>query len=149
VPDSKQRGLPPRLYVPIVAVFAIVFLGAMAWLLRIGFGTSGGVFGSGTGAPAAGASALPVSAQSQGSNVNVEGGGPPPAVQVQLAQLRARIAKNPKDDVALTQLADLYLAAGMYAKAVPLYKRALAANPRNAAAAEGFSQAQNALSQEH
>jgi hypothetical protein len=146
VPDSQQRGLPPRVYVPIVLVIAVVFLGAMAWLLRIGFGTSGSVFGSGTGATAAGAKAAPVQPGSQGSNVNVEGGGPPAAVRVQLAQLRDRITKNPKDDVALTQLGDLYLAAGMYAKAIPLYKRALVANPHNAAATEGLSQAQTGLS---
>lgn len=146
--DSKQRGLPPRVYLPIVAIIAILFLAAMAWLLRIGFGTSGSVFGSGTGAASAGATAAAAPQQAPGSNVNVEGGGPPAAVQMQLAELRARIAKNPKDDVALTQLGDLYLAAGMYDKAIPLYKRALTANPKNAAASEGLSQAQDALSQE-
>lgn len=149
--DFQQRGLPPRVYIPIVAIVAVVFLGLMAWLLHIGFGTTGSVFGTGTGAGAAGAgaTAAPQQQQAPGSNVNVEGGGPPAAVQMQLAELRARIAKNPKDDVALTQLGDLYLAAGMYDKAVPLYKRALAVNPKNAAASEGLSQAQTALSQEH
>ncbi|MGZ3549229.1 MAG: tetratricopeptide repeat protein [Vulcanimicrobiaceae bacterium] len=146
--DSQQRGLPPRVYIPIVAIIAVVFLGLMAWLLHIGFGTSGSVFGSGTGAPGPGASAAPAQQQAPGSNVNVEGGGPPAAVQIQLAQLRARIAKNPKDDVALTQLGDLYLAAGIYDKAIPLYQRALAVNPKNAAASEGLSQARAALSQE-
>ncbi|MHB8144869.1 MAG: tetratricopeptide repeat protein, partial [Vulcanimicrobiaceae bacterium] len=36
-------------------------------------------------------------------------------------------------------------ASGQYAQAVPYYKRALAANPHNAAAKEGLSQAESAL----
>lgn len=139
---SPQRGLPPRIYLPIVIVIAVIFLGAMAYLVRIGFGTSGSVFGGATGAPA-GAGAANAAPQ-QPPNVSV-GGGPPAAVQIQLRQLRARIAKNPKDDVALTQLGDMYLAVGKFAQAIPYYKRALAANPRNAAAQEGLSQAQAGL----
>lgn len=75
--------------------------------------------------------------------MNVQGGGPPAAVRTQLADLRARIAKNPKDDVALTQLADMYLAVGKYDDAIPYYKRALAANPNNVAAKEGLSEAES------
>ncbi|MDQ2871496.1 MAG: hypothetical protein M3R35_00015 [Candidatus Eremiobacteraeota bacterium] len=139
--DSQKRGLPPRAYLPGVVIFAVLFFGALAWLLRIGFGTSGSVFGTGSGAAVSGASAAPV----QPDRVSVEGGGPPAAVRLQLAQLNERIAKHPKDDVALTQLGDLYLTAGMYAKSIPLYKRALAANPHNAAASEGLSQAESAI----
>ena len=131
-----NRGLPPRIYIPVAAVFAVAFLLTLAWLVRIGFGTSGSVFGTATGSPGP-------QAQQQQQTVNVEGGGPPAAVQVQLNELRGRIARNPKDDVALTQLADMYLAVGKAQDAIPLYKRALAANPNNVAAKEGLSQAQS------
>ena len=132
-----QRGLPPRVYIPIMLVLAAVFLAAMGYLVRQGFATGGSVFGSGTGASShAAATPGPPS-------VSVEGGGPPAAVRTQLADLRARIAHNPKDDVALTQLADMYLAVGKYDQAIPYYKRALAVNPRNVAAQEGLSEAQS------
>lgn len=106
----------------------------MAYFLYVGFGTGGSLFGSSTGAP--GTPAPPPA-------VSVEGGGPPPEVQLQLKTLRARIAKNPRDDVALTQLGDMYLAVGKDAQAIPLYRRALAVNPNNAAAKEGLQQAQS------
>ncbi len=38
-------GLPPRVVIPIVAAFAVVFLGIMGYFLRIGFGTTGAAFG--------------------------------------------------------------------------------------------------------
>lgn len=135
-----QRGLPPRIYIPIVVLLGALFLGSMAWLVHAGFTTGGSVFGTGTGAgsragaPTAGPPA-----------VNVEGGGPPVAVRAQLQELRDRIARNPKDDVALTQLADMYLAVGKYAQAIPYYQRALAVNPNNVAAKEGLSEAQSGL----
>jgi cytochrome c-type biogenesis protein CcmH/NrfG len=138
VADNRSRGLPPRISIPIMAVLAAVFLAAMGYLMRNAFSTGGSVFGSGTGASshASVATAAPPA-------VNVEGGGPPAAVRTQLADLRARIARNPKDDVALTQLADMYLAVGKYTDAIPYYKRALAVNPNNAAAKEGLSEAQS------
>lgn len=137
--NVPQRGLPPRLYVPILTVIAVVFIGAVYWLVRQGFATGGSVFGAGTGAAAR---AVPSAAPPA---VNVEGGGPPPVVRVQLTQLRDRIARNPKDDVALTQLADMYLAVGKYAEAIPYYRRALAVNPKNVAAQEGLGEAQSGL----
>jgi cytochrome c-type biogenesis protein CcmH/NrfG len=138
VASAPQRGLPPRVYVPVMVFIAAVFLAAMGYLLHTAFGTGGSVFGSGTGASsrAALATAAPPA-------MNVEGGGPPAAVRAQLSDLRARIDRNPKDDVALTQLADMYLAVGKYGAAIPYYKRALAVNPRNVAAKEGLSQAQS------
>ena len=63
-------------------------------------------------------------------------------MRVQLQELRTRIARSPKDDVALTQLGDLYLAVGKYGEAIPYYTRALAANPHNVAAHEGLTEAQ-------
>jgi Tetratricopeptide repeat len=46
-------GLPPRIAIPILAVFAVVFLGVLGWFLRIGFGTTGSAFGPGTTAGSA------------------------------------------------------------------------------------------------
>ena len=112
----------------------------MAWLVRTGFSTGGSVFGTGTGASNRAAS-IPTAGPPA---VNVEGG-PPAGVQLQLRELRDRIARNPKDDVALTQLADMYLAVGKYAQAIPFYNRALSANPQNVAAKEGLSEAQSGL----
>ncbi len=136
--QQRRRGLPPRVYLPIVAVFAILFLAAMAYLIADGFGVTGSVFGK---AAAPGGSAM----QAQSGGTNVQGGGPPPAVMVQLQTLRARVAKHPNDDVAITQLADMYLAASKFDQAIPLYKRALAINPKNVAAQTGLAEAQESL----
>jgi cytochrome c-type biogenesis protein CcmH/NrfG len=138
VPATTSGGLPPRIYVPIVVLIAGAFLCTMAYLVADGFGVTGSVFGkaatAGAGAPA----------ERQGSQNSVEGG-PPAPVMAQLATLRARIASHPNDDVALTQLGDMYLAANKFEKAIPLYQRALKANPRNVAAQTGLAQAQEAL----
>jgi len=75
------------------------------------------------------------------SGTNVQGGGPPAAVMEQLSTLRARIKAHPRDDVALTELGDMYLTVGKYDQAIPLYQRALAANPKNVAAQTGLSEA--------
>jgi hypothetical protein len=138
---APKRGLPPRIYLPIVVVLAALFLGAIGWLVRAGFGTGGSVFGNGTGA---GTQAAASSATAGPPAVNVEGG-PPASVRVQLQELRDRIARSPKDDVALTQLGDLYLAVDKFSNAIPYYVRALAANPHNVAAREGLSEARAGL----
>jgi cytochrome c-type biogenesis protein CcmH/NrfG len=138
VAQTPPRGLPPRIYVPIMIVIAAVFLAGMGYLVHAAFSTGGSVFGasvSGAGNQVAATAAPPA--------VSVQGGGPPAAVRTQLADLRSRIAKNPKDDVALTQLADMYLAVGKYDDAIPYYKRALAVNPNNVAAKEGLSEAES------
>ena len=112
----------------------------MAWLLHTGFTTGGSVFGTGTGAGAR------ASAPTAGPPAaSVEGGGPPATVRTQLRDLRGRVARNPKDDVALTQLGDMYLAVAKYQQAIPYYRRALSANPNNVAAKEGLSEAQDGL----
>jgi hypothetical protein len=41
----KVVGLPVKVVIPIVAVFAVIFLGIMGYFLRIGFGTTGAAFG--------------------------------------------------------------------------------------------------------
>jgi cytochrome c-type biogenesis protein CcmH/NrfG len=119
-----------------MAVIAAVFLAGMGYLVHTAFSTGGSVFGASVSGASSQVTAAPPA-------VNVQGGGPPAAVRTQLADLRARIAKNPKDDVALTQLADMYLAVGKYDDAIPYYKRALAANPNNVAAKEGLSEAES------
>lgn len=138
--NGPSRGLPPRIYLPITGVFAVILVTVIVLLVRQSLSTGGSVFGAGTGAGAPG-----VQATQGPPAVNVEGGGPPVAVRQQLQELRARIDRNPKDDVALTQLADMYLAAGKYAQAVPFYRRALAVNKSNVAAQEGLQQALSAL----
>lgn len=132
---KQERGLPARIYLPIVIVFAALFLGVMGYLIAVGFGVTGSVFGkSGNAANL-----------SQGSTTAVQGGGPPAAVMEQLSALRARIAAHPNDDVAITQLGDEYLAAGKFAAAIPLYQRALKVNPKNIAAQTGLAEAQESL----
>ncbi len=125
---------------PIVAVIALAFLSIMGYLLAVGFGATGSVFGKA-------APEKPGLASQGSSDTNVQGGGPPPEVMLQLKTLRDRIAAHPNDDVALTQLGDLYLAASKYELAVPLYERALKANPRNVAAQTGLDEAREALRQ--
>lgn len=119
-------------------IVAAIFLAGMGYFVHTAFSTGGSVFGAsiGPGNRASIATAAPPA-------VNVQGGGPPPAVRTQLADLRARIAHNPKDDVAMTQLGDMYLAVGKYADAIPLYKQALKVNPSNVAAKEGLSEAES------
>jgi cytochrome c-type biogenesis protein CcmH/NrfG len=112
----------------------------MAYLVAEGFGVTGSVFGKAAKPGTVAGSQQ----QPQGSQANVEGG-PPPAVAEQLKTLRERIAKHPDDDVAITQLADMYLAANLYANAVPLYRQALKVNPHNVAAQTGLAEAQEAL----
>lgn len=136
--QQNGRGLPPRIYLPIVTVIAAVFLCVMAYLVADGFGVTGSVFGK------AGAPQSTSATQEQGSQNAVEGG-PPAPVMAQLKTLRERIAMHPNDDVAMTQLADMYLAANMFARAIPLYERALRANPHNVAAQTGLAEAREGL----
>jgi cytochrome c-type biogenesis protein CcmH/NrfG len=136
---ENESGLPPRIYVPIVTIVAAIFLATLAYLVAVGFGVTGSVFGKAV-KPAASA------ALEQGSQNSVEGGPPAPVV-AQLQALRARIAAHPNDDVALTQLGDMYLAANRFEDAIPFYRRALRANPHNVAAQTGLAQAQEALRQ--
>jgi cytochrome c-type biogenesis protein CcmH/NrfG len=138
VPPESPRGLPPRIYLPIVTVIAAIFLCIMAYLVADGFGVTGSVFGK-AGAPQA-SNAI----QQQGSQNAVEGG-PPAPVMAQLKSLRERIAAHPNDDVAMTQLADMYLAANFFAQAIPLYERALRVNPHNVAAQTGLAEAREGL----
>ncbi|MGA8797451.1 MAG: tetratricopeptide repeat protein [Candidatus Cybelea sp.] len=140
MPPNDSGGLPPRIYLPVFIVVAVVFLCIMAYLVADGFGVTGSVFGKAVTARSAGQ--MP----RQGSQNDVEGGPPAPVV-AELRKLRARIAAHPNDDVALAQLGDMYLASNHFEQAIPLYQRALRANPRNVAAQEGLTQARQALRQ--
>jgi cytochrome c-type biogenesis protein CcmH/NrfG len=139
VPTQRSSGLPARIYLPIVTVIAGAFLALMAYLVAVGFGVTGSVFG-------AAAKPATATAQEQGSRNSVEGGPPAPVV-AQLNSLRERIATHPNDDVAITQLGDMYLAANKFSAAIPLYQRALRVNPHNVAAQTGLARAQAALRQ--
>jgi Tetratricopeptide repeat len=149
-------GLPPRIAIPILAVFAVVFLGVLGWFLRIGFGTTGSAFGPGTVAeqgdariqatpapiatdppgtftvpqtgtgPIKGTSALPGAGVGGGTPA-----GPPGPVMEELAALRARLARNPKDLAALVRLGDMEFDAQKFDKASDYYARALALDPTN------------------
>jgi thioredoxin-like negative regulator of GroEL len=152
-------GLPPRIAVPILVVFAVVFLGVMGYLLRIGFGTTGSAFGpSGTvaqqGDARIAATPAPIATDPPGTftvpqtgtgpmqggssalpGASTGGGGPagaPPApVMQELTALRARLAKNPGDLAALVQLGDMEFDAQKYDKATTYFARALALDPGN------------------
>ncbi|HTA39530.1 MAG TPA: hypothetical protein VK760_10650 [Candidatus Acidoferrales bacterium] len=135
MPAEPSRGLPPRIYIPTLAAIAILFLGVMTYLVYVGFDVNGSVFGK-AGKPAV---------QAAAPSTNVEGGGPPAAVMLQIKTLRDRIAAHPDDDVAMTQLADMELAVGRFAQAIPLYTQALKVNPHNVAAQTGLEQAKDGL----
>ncbi len=129
----RPRGLPPRIYLPFVIVFSALFLGTMGYLVAVGFGVGGSVFG-----------AAVRTSNAQTAQQRVEGG-PPPAVMLEWQTLQHRVALHPHDDVALTQLGDLELTANRYSDAIHYYKRALAIDPHNPAAQEGLAQARQAL----
>lgn len=151
-------GLPLRIAVPILAVFAVLFLGVMGYFLKIGFGTTGSAFGpSGpaqqgdaniraTPAPIAtdppGTFTVPQTGTgpiSGGTNAlpgqSTGGGGPagaPPApVMAALQELRGRVARNPKDLAALVALGNMEFDAQKFDKADGYYRRALALDPSN------------------
>ncbi|HUY10695.1 MAG TPA: hypothetical protein VMV73_00380 [Candidatus Dormibacteraeota bacterium] len=132
-----QRGLPRALAVVLFATFAAILLAVTGDFIVKGFDVRGSVFGA--AGPATGGT-------NAGSAAAVQGG-PPPAVMLQVAQLRARIARHPHDDVALTQLGDLFLASSQFARAIPFYERALAANKANLAAKTGLEQARMGLAE--
>ena len=60
-------------------------------------------------------------------------GGPPGPVMQQIQALKARIAQNPKDGDAYSQLGDLYFEANMYKQALQYYQSAVNANGKDLA----------------
>jgi hypothetical protein len=146
-------GLPSRIAIPIIVVFAAVFLGIMGYLLKVSFGTTGSAFGAGqvaqqgdariqaTPAPIAtdppGTFTVPqtgtgpMQGQSSALPGASVGGGPPAPVMQQVQSLRERIARNPKDLAALVQMGDMEFDAQKYDKAADYLQRALALDPSN------------------
>ncbi|HEY0613605.1 MAG TPA: tetratricopeptide repeat protein [Candidatus Elarobacter sp.] len=149
-------GLPPRIAIPILAVFAVVFLGILGWFLRIGFSTTGSAFGPATvaeqGDARIQATPAPIATDPPGTftvpqtgtgpvrngnalpGAGVGGGtpaGPPGPVMEELSQLRARLARNPKDLAALVRLGNMEFDAQKFDKAAEFYARALALDPGN------------------
>jgi lipoprotein NlpI len=151
-------GLPPRLAIPILVVFAVLFLGVTGYFLAVGLGTTGSAFGpNGTiaqqGDANIRATPAPIATDPPGTftvpqtgtgpiakNGNalpgqqVGGGtpgGPPAPVMAALTDLRGRLARNPKDLAALVQLGNLEFDAQKFDKADAYYQRALALDPTN------------------
>jgi hypothetical protein len=159
VTGGPARGLPPRIYLPILIVGSLAFLGIVGYFLKVGLGVTGAALGPtaqqgdsnirATGAPDA--ATLPAAAPGEvvvpgsgggapAANGNAVGGGtpaqaaaagPPAPVQRLLTDLRGRLQRNPKDLAALVNLANLYFDAGKYPQAIGYYRRALALDPDN------------------
>lgn len=129
------RGLPPRIYIPILAVFAVAFLALMAYLLSIGLGNAGTALGPGVSPP--GTSSHPGPAGLPGTSVG--GGGPPAPVMAELQALRGRLRSNPNDVAALDELGDLYHEAGKDEQAAGFYRRAVHADKKDAHARDALA----------
>lgn len=146
-------GLPLRIAAPILVVFAVIFLGIMGWLLRLGFGTTGSAFGPGV-VPQQGdaklqATPAPIATEPPGTFTVPQtgtgpiaqrpsalpgqstGGGPPAPVMQEVATLQQRIARNPRDLAALVAMGDLEFQANKFDKAADYFRRALALDPSN------------------
>jgi tetratricopeptide (TPR) repeat protein len=151
VDSEAARGLPPRVYVPLVLLFGAAVIAVIAYFVHVSFAVQGSALGSGSvtqgaikpvasraadevampqsgGAPDAGG-ALP--GQSVGGGSAAEGGPPAEVVRL-LATLNAKLKRNPNDVDALVGLGGLYAEANMFAKAAPYYARAVAVDPQNA-----------------
>jgi hypothetical protein len=68
VTSPPARGLPPRIYLPILAIFAVVFLAVMGYLLRIGLGNTGTVLGPSSSQPTPAAQVRGVSSAPPGAS---------------------------------------------------------------------------------
>ncbi len=135
VTGGPGRGLPPRTYLPILALTALAFLGIVGYFLKIGLATTGAALG-----PEAQAVA-PAHAVPGDVTVPQRGGGPPAPVRRLLGDLRERIVRNPSDLAALVELARLYVVAAKYPQAIAYYKRALALDPANPATRSAYAAA--------
>ena len=151
---GPSRGFPPRIYLPILVVAALAFLGIVGYFLKTGLGVTGSALGpvaqqgdanirvaqsSGTDSlatPAPGEVIVPQTGGAPngtggGTPPQLAAGGPPAPVQRLLTELRGRLQANPKDLAALVGLANLYFDAGKYAQAGDYYRRALVLDPDN------------------
>ncbi len=149
--STSKRGLPPKIYVPIVLTVGLAVIAIVAYFLKGALTTTGGALAPESQAtlpPAVSANAELPGAQSAPSGevtlpqsggaapgeaapAGNAGGGPPPAIAQMVGDLKARLAKNPNDLAALVGLASLYFDAAKFDQAAPYYKRALALDPGN------------------
>lgn len=138
------RGLPPRIYLPILAAVMLAFLGVVGYFMKIGLGVTGAALG-----PAATQDGVRMVA---GAPNGVGGGtppqegaaGPPPPVARLLLDLRERLQRNPRDRSALVALANMYFDAGKYAQSLPYYARALAIEPHDGQTRADYAAARRA-----
>ncbi len=144
--NVPARGLPPQISVPITLVATAVVVAVVVSFVRIGLGVTGSALG-----PTAGQSPIPrlSAATTQGTGVGggsagvAVGAAPPAPVQRLLTEFKSRLARNPRDLAALVGLGDLYADAGKFPQAEAYYRRALAVDPRNEAAADGMQRVKN------
>ncbi len=124
------RGLPARVYVPIVVVTMLVFLSVIGYFLKVALGVTGAALGpqaqQGDAVVAAGPNQV-----GGGTPPQAAAAAPPLPVARMLVELRDRIERNPRDDEALAALANMYSDAGKYPQAIGYYRRALAVDPAN------------------
>ncbi|MGB8267414.1 MAG: hypothetical protein WCE44_13885 [Candidatus Velthaea sp.] len=125
-------GLPPRIAIPVLTVVAILFLGFMYVLLKAGFSTEGSAFGPGTrtnggdtnlqATPAPGPSG-----ESDIVTIPQSGSGP----TGRLAELNARIARNPDDADAIFAQAELLRSLRRTTDAIAAFRRFLIVAPND------------------
>jgi cytochrome c-type biogenesis protein CcmH/NrfG len=142
VQKVSGKGLPPRVYVPILIAMMCAFLGVVGYFLRIGLGTTGAALGP---AVSGGQGEAGPAGVGGGTPVPANAGGPPAPVERLLVELRGRLQKNPKDLSALKSVAALYYDAGKYQQAIPYFERALALDPADRATRADYDDARAAL----
>ena len=123
VKDIPSRGMPPSQYLPIVVIIIAIAAIPIVFFLKTGFATNGSAIGGGSGANMA----------------------PPPAIASAVAELRGRIARNPRDVEALQMLAGLENEAGRLPQATALLAQAVQAAPRDAALRSAYAEDLNDL----
>jgi cytochrome c-type biogenesis protein CcmH/NrfG len=128
---APRNGLPPRIYLPILLLTALVFLGVVGYFLRIGLGVTGAALGPAAQGDSTGGAGPPGNGVGGGTPVQGPAGAPPAPVQRLLVDLRGRLVQNPRDLSALVGLAQLYFDAGKFERAGDYYRRALAIDPAN------------------
>jgi len=130
-------GLPLRVTIPILAVIAIVFLGVLGVLLKAGFSTEGSAFGPGvrTNGGDTNLQATPAPGPTSASgDVTIPQSGSGPTER--LAELNARIAKNPNDADAIFDQAELLRSLQRPRDAASAYRHFLAVAPKDPRAAD-------------
>jgi Flp pilus assembly protein TadD len=149
VPAGPARGLPPRIYIPIVTVVMLAFLGVVGYFLKIGLGVTGAALGpSATQGDANIAAPAGPNDVGGGTPVQAAAGAPPPPVARLLVELRDRLQRNPRDSSALESLGSMYFEAGKYDQAIPYFERAIAVNPNDPAVRTDYAAALHGIGQD-